>query len=763
MRLLERFLESFATALRPRDGEVAPVALVWTDANSEWIPLLPQLRALVPELFTLGPYQPDIRSGPAIWLKCVVDRVLPDVSPPPEKTPILFLPGVSRQELRAGAECPDRLKPLVELQFRGRVWHQANGRDWTVAAFLVSEAGLGLDVAQDRRTEEAMVRALPLLADADVTSLLGRRLDADDFDKLAVTDPVRDLLRWISAPKPFEEGAKGNRWQAFCGVCRREFQFDPERNGVAEAGARLAEGEGAWNTVWMRFCESPKLYPGVAKCLPEHKRNLLDDPERYPGVNQSEEANLRNAIEGLAAQPHADACRRALELERTHSERRGWVWARMGQSPWAQALEPVAKLAKLAQIPVGGPTLETVAAAYAESGWQCDGAAMDALSAMTNSTDRAIMANAVHALYEPWLDASARHFQQLIRKQPIPKPGPVSAEKEACLLFVDGLRFDQGGRLAEKLQSRTLTVRMMHRFAAVPTVTATAKPAVTPIAKELEGNRGEDFTPVLGAKAATASVLRDAMEQRGIETLASNEDRFPSGSNEGGWAECGKIDTCGHTFKGDLPRHLDRELDQIADRIEGLLNTGWRKVRVLTDHGWLLLPTRLPKVDLPHYLTATKWSRCAVMKGDADVAVPSYPWHWNPDVRMVSPLGIACFREGDQYSHGGLSPQECVVPEIVVERGADAIRAVIRSVEWRGMRVRVGIESNDPAVRIDLRLNARRADTSIAAAVKKLDSATEVSLAVADDRHEGAAATVVLLSEDGEVLDRRTTTVGESA
>src|SRR5258707_10925542 len=106
MKLLERLLESFATALRPRDGELVPVALVWTDATSEWLPLLPQLRALLPELFMLGPYQPDLRTGPAIWLKCVVERALPDVAPP-DKTPILFLPAVSRQELRAGAECPD--------------------------------------------------------------------------------------------------------------------------------------------------------------------------------------------------------------------------------------------------------------------------------------------------------------------------------------------------------------------------------------------------------------------------------------------------------------------------------------------------------------------------------------------------------------------------------------------------------------------------------------------------------------------------------
>ena len=38
-----------------------------------------------------------------------------------------------------------------------------------------------------------------------------------------------------------------------------------------------------------------------------------------------------------------------------------------------------------------------------------------------------------------------------------------------------------------------------------------------------------------------------------------------------------------------------------------------------------------------------------------------------------------------------------------------------------------------------------------------------VSLAVADDSHEGAAATVVVADAAGGVLDRKTTTVGEAS
>src|SRR5207245_8761016 len=109
-------------------------------------------------------YNPGARTGQVIWLKCIVYRTLSDVSQPEGVVPILYLPEVDRQQLRAAGECPELLQPLVELQYRGAVWHQRGGRDWSVEGFLTSEHGLGLDVAQNTATREALFRALPLLA-----------------------------------------------------------------------------------------------------------------------------------------------------------------------------------------------------------------------------------------------------------------------------------------------------------------------------------------------------------------------------------------------------------------------------------------------------------------------------------------------------------------------------------------------------------------------------------------------------------------------
>jgi hypothetical protein len=209
--------------------------------------------------------------------------------------------------------------------------------------------------------------------------------------------------------------------------------------------------------------------------------------------------------------------------------------------------------------------------------------------------------------------------------------------------------------------------------------------------------------------------------------------------------------------------YLAAELERIAGRVASLLEAGWQRVTVVTDHGWLLVPGGLPKVDLPSYLTETKWARCALVKGQPDLTVPVVPWHWNPSVRVASPPGIACFRAGEVYAHGGISPQECVIPVLQIERGFGGAYATIQSVEWRGMRCRVHVQTNDPAVKVDLRTNWKQEATSIVAAAKEVGPGGEVSLAVSDDSYEGAAASVVLVDRDGKVITSQTTSVGEKS
>jgi hypothetical protein len=643
-----------------------------------------------------------------------------------------------------------------------------------VRAILISDEGLGLDVAADRRTEEAFLRVLPILAEVDARTLRGRRLDADDFDKLSVKDPVRDVLLWLNNPEAFEAGAKAGRWDSFRGLCQSEFGFDPDRVPPAEVAGLLVRADLRLDRVWNRFSEAPQLYSGVAKLFREPagvgQGQLILDPSRDPRINERDESDLRKELEAAAGLSHDPACAKVLELEGRHAVRRDWVWARIDLSPWAVALRPLARLASGSRKIVGGASLAVASAEYANTGWECDAAAIECLSRFRSGPDVALVGRIVRTLYEHWLDASARHFQSLVAGHPAEVNKAVvqpTAERDTCLLFVDGLRFDLAGKLAAMLEARSLRVSLTHRQAPLPTVTATAKPAATPIHDGIKGESGEDFTPQVqsksGWKLLNASLLREKLEENGIEVLATAEALIPSGDNKGGWSECGNIDSWGHKLQGELVHQLEGDLERIAERVFSLVDAGWRRVRVVTDHGWLLLPGGLPKVELAPYLVETKWARCALVKGEPDLAFPVSPWYWNPKVRIASPPGIASFRAGETYAHGGISPQECVVPELLVERGTSAVHASIQSIEWRGMRCRIRVQTNDPKVTVDLRKSFKQPATSIAAAPKAVGESGEISLAVPDDSHEGTAAFVVVLDRDGSVLASQTTSVGEKS
>ena len=748
------------------DGIAPPAVIVWTDPKGQWRSLIPTLLASIPELLVYGDYDPDSRTGPAIWLRCMIDRALETPSLPEDTVPILYLPGIGRQQLRAGEECPNTLKPLVELMYRGTLWLQKGGHDWTATAFVTSPNGLVLELSGDNLTTEALLRALPEFASEPIGRFRGQRLDAADFDQMLADDVVRDLLQWMNNPAVTRERLGENRWAAFRNQCKQQFDFNPDTEGETTAGERLGAGEGAWGGLWDRFDEAPTNYPDIPDLLRRSKPGgLIFEPSRWPDENDKAEEDVRKALTGLKELSHSEACVKVSALEAQHAIRRSWIWNRLDQSPMAQVLSPLAELADHAKTAIGGQTPDDIARTYIKNGWQADHASWEAV-AMAPVVDEGVVRGVVQHLLEPWLDDCARAFQTAINTSPLPNSTnatSITVAEGGCLLFADGLRYDLGEVLRDRLESLGCRVRIDYRWAALPTVTATAKPAITPIASEITGTElPDDFSPMMSdsQKPANAAALRSALEKNGCQLLSGSMGDWPVSDEAWGWTEEGKIDTRGHQLQADLARILDEELDRLADRITSLLDGGWTSVRVVTDHGWLLLPEGLPKVDLPKHLTESKWARCAAIAGNAQVDVPTAPWHWNTVQQFATGPGIACFTASNCYAHGGLSIQECLTPDLHVERAGDTReRASIESVTWKGMRCFVVATDSSAIVQADLRL-ATAAGASVAATTKALDEDRSTSLLLEDDEHESADLVVVLLGNDGSVLAQHKTKVG---
>src|SRR5690606_26060835 len=127
-----------------------------------------------------------------------------------------------------------------------------------------------------------------------------------------------------------------------------------------------------------------------------------------------------------------------------------------------------------------------------------------------------------------WMEELATRCQQMADQYPkrgaadafrfTPKPGSI-------LLFVDGLRADLGVELATLLEDQNITVNRHEAWSALPTVTATAKPAWAPMTEHVHGEDiGAGFEPMLNSgKVLRTNEFRAKLEDLGWTYLGGSE------------------------------------------------------------------------------------------------------------------------------------------------------------------------------------------------------------------------------------------------
>jgi len=767
-------VEALGLAAAGNTQTSAPAAAVlWPDKERQWAAALAALKQMLPGLLELGAYDPAARSGPAVWLKCAIAGVLSEVQF--KGVPVVYLPGVSRAELRAIESCPRELQPLAELQYRGVFWSQSNGKDWTVSAFLSSKnGGLGLDLAQDHATQEALAQALSagVLLERPLDELQGRQINAEWLLSLLAPNPLRDVLLWMNAPQATQKDWAGVRWDVFCKRAKSDFGFDPVSDGPLVAAEKLARREGKWAAVAELYQDSYPSFPDVLTLLrnvPAPQMGLFPDMGQlcgYPQANEQGEASLRYALSACAALEAAQARTAIGSAEEEHGVRRGWLWSRMGQSPLAQALEQLARLAELSAAAPIGATPAELAASYQQSGWRVDEAATLAMGAVQSKADTDAVGAAVRAVYLPWLEEAAKRLQDAVMKvggmPALHAASDAAADSGTCTVFVDGLRYDVAQRLRAKLEGLGTTT-LAARWTSMPSVTASGKAWCSPVAGLVSGTAEDvEFEPRVAAdgKPLSGHNFRKLLTDNGVQPLDQHETGDPSGR---AWTESGDLDHYGHAHGVRLARDVDAQLAAVVERVQALRAAGWRRVRIVTDHGWLLVPGSLPKTELPKHQAETRWGRCAVLKDTAHGTPLTFGWDWCKDVQVAYAPGVSSFIAGADYAHGGLSLQECLVPvlDLVVAAPAAAAQVTIKAVTWKGLRCVVEVDSSTAGLTVDVRTKPALATSSLVASVKPVEGG-KASVAVADDDNLGAAAVVVVLAADGQVLQKQATTVGGS-
>jgi hypothetical protein len=723
---------------------------------------------------------------------------------------VIYLPGTSREKLRSAEKCPDNLKPIIPLQYNGIFFSKSRSEDWTVEAYFATnenKEGLGLDLKKDNKTLRVLYDCLTILLSKEHSELKNETIDLSFLDSLLVSDPIKELLIWLNKPKDSNHTIDSQNnavWKSFVNICLKRFSFNPESNDPQKAVKLMASKNEKWIKIWDRFCESPENYLGVLAHLwklPDCSHDKLwnspgtDFFEAYPKWNQLHEDNLRKELFNISELFPKDAMDKIKELEKEHRSRRELIWNKLIMSPLAAALKHLFLAVEACEIQLEGESFEDLEKLYIESGWKVDSGIINAIFEVSQSPktknvdivtkkdqDTKAVSAAIRAFYLPWLEKFANRLQKLCKSEGYPagklldvRSNP-SYEEGDFVLFVDGLRFDNAKNLSNILTDYGLEVKEEPIWSAIPSITETGKPAVSPVREKFSGTvDNKECKPHIKDTGTQYSgdSLRSLLKNSGWEYLSLDYEGKEFGK---AWCENNKIDHTAHISWQNLIIQLNDILKEIGERVLRLLKKGWKRVIIVTDHGWLLMPGGLPKMTLSQNLTESLGGRVACLKEninrDVTNAIDQYPWHWNSDCYYALANGISCFKEGLSFAHGGLSLQECLTLRLTVTRTLkdSSTSVTISVVKWTTDRLcTVTVMGDAYGFHADLRVNPKEKNTSVAyrsneLKINKETDGTEktfsTSVKFKDDKLEGEEAFVVIIDEVGEIIDYCSTVLG---
>lgn len=552
----------------------------------------------------------------------------------------------------------------------------------------------------------------------------------------------------------------------FINICKTRYGFIPDPNNIKEITEKLGTQRGTWKQVWLHYANAPKKFPEMQDLLRSAKpddlgKGMFTIPaESWPQVNEEKEDQLRKEMIIAAKQQPKEAFEKLKRLHQQHEERRHWVWTELGQAPLAKALQHLVLMTETANENYPSSTIEEVKQYYLTKGFRIDQSMRKALAAVRSDKDKDVIKGLISSIYKPWLTLITQKFQSLVKGDASIFTAQFEvSESQTFLLFVDAFRFELAEEFAERLTNAKYNVNLQARWSALPSLTPTAKPAISPIAESVSvTSEFNDFRPQLesGRDLLTAN-FRESLSAYDYVFVKNATDITP-GKNH--WQEIGDIDTKGHTEQSEIVKRVEELFEQVHQAIDAAFEKGIKKIKIVTDHGWLLLPGGLPKTELSKDLVETRWGRCALIKEGAKTDLLHLPWRWNPGIFIAYAPGISFFKKNEEYAHGGISIHECLVPVLIIENSSElTINAKIKELKWVNLKCAVTTEGAPDGYTIDMRSKFADSSTSIVLSSNKTVINNHCTV-MADDDAESKAVTVVLMDESHRILDKKLTQVG---
>lgn len=480
-----------------------------------------------------------------------------------------------------------------------------------------------------------------------------------------------------------------------------------------------------------------------------------------------------------------------IEVSRSIAERRLDLspWASDPLSAWGarwRAVESVAQLRSEIDGAVVPATGSGALSWYAKQAWKVDRAHRRLELARTElgvfgELEEAL--TSARIAYAGWLDALLTRFTNslddgalepahLIRQGEIHRRfvSAGSAAKTAYV-WVDALRYELGMDLVEALRPLAKQIHIEAAVAAAPTITPVGMANLLPDASSTlrVGLDGDRITVTVGTtvvkdvptrrdllRARHGKVadfdLNDAAQkgERALANAIGDADLVLLRSQE--------VDAAGESGLLSVAwSHFETVINLLASVVARLAQAGVERVVISADHGFIALGQDLGAnriVDAPAGATGVTKRRVFVGRGGvpnpATVRVPLSSCGVTSDLDIVVPKGLAVFTAGGgkQFFHGGLSPQELIVPVIV----ADLVKApepqkLDVSVKVVGARLTTGVF----AVTIALADNLLFGQLSVRVATANHDG-TPVARIVSGDSYDPETGTVTVSTDRPSVL-----------
>jgi len=399
----------------------------------------------------------------------------------------------------------------------------------------------------------------------------------------------------------------------------------------------------------------------------------------------------------------------------------------------------------------------------------------------------------------------AKHFVETFAKATHPIPGvlrqvevfntqvkPILEEGKTAYVWVDALRYEMARELCEVLKD-DFDLSIESAIATIPTITEIGMAALLPgadqSAKVVSVGSGKLALEIDGTVVKTRGDRVAFLEAHaGVSVFAAKlDDLLPKPRKKVREA----IDNAG------LVLITSQEIDELCEKdnitqarrqMDGVLSDLRRGVRVLVDHGVTSIVMVADhghlfaeevgddmKIDAPGGETADLHRRVWLgVGGTSDASylrTPLSSLGVESDLDVATPRSFGVFRQKGRvaraYFHGGLSPQELIVPVVALTPKAEALVGPPTEIEWqltpgteklttRFFSVQIAgvstglFELEPPKVRVEVRGRGKCVSRPVSASYGFEDATGEVQLSKSEAdarRIEPNTVTVMLIEE----------------